>query len=394
MDAKYLCTYKINKRIRRGRPRGSFTLAVSPFLYFIYQWVLISAVLKNAKKRRGIISARKVHKRAVISGDVVEIYTYESPYLSGYTREIPLFYEENGKKVYYRIIEETGEVQPINWGRNIIDEPSMEQKKINRKKVLYRAKNKLRRLINANVFSWTDSKGKLYIPKFVTLTFKDNKTDVKECNRLFKQFIKRLNRYIRKTVGDDAYNIQYVSVIEFQERGAVHYHAIFFNCPYIDFHTFLEIWKYGGGWLEAISNKNTRQLEKKNSNSCHDSIMDIGAYLTKTMEYMTKAENDERLKGQKCYLVTKGLKKSQVIEEEKERYKKRVTDLADSLPIKNMTYTKNYQCDYLGKITHDEYNRKYENPQTKKMDNILSEKISDKPKRELELLGLFETNNE
>ena len=62
--------------------------------------------------------------------------------------------------------------------------------------------------------------------KFLTLTFADNMTDIKECNLLFKNFIKRLKYQY------DLHNLKYLAVIEFQQRGAVHYHVLL-NIPYI-----------------------------------------------------------------------------------------------------------------------------------------------------------------
>ena len=67
-----------------------------------------------------------------------------------------------------------------------------------------RRRDKIRRLACSNFNNKYD--------KFLTLTFAENKTDIQECNILFKNFIKRLKyQYNLK-------NLKYLAVIEFQDR--------------------------------------------------------------------------------------------------------------------------------------------------------------------------------
>ena len=61
--------------------------------------------------------------------------------------------------------------------------------------------------------------------KFLTLTFAENKIDIQECNVLFKAFIRKLKNKYNK-------NLKYLAVIEFQKRGAVHYHVLL-TIPYV-----------------------------------------------------------------------------------------------------------------------------------------------------------------
>ena len=72
-----------------------------------------------------------------------------------------------------------------------------------------RARNHIRRLTLSN-FSSKD--------KFLTLTFADNIEDIEYANNEFKKFIKRLKRKYPR--------FRYISVIEFQKRGAIHYHCL------------------------------------------------------------------------------------------------------------------------------------------------------------------------
>lgn len=78
--------------------------------------------------------------------------------------------------------------------------------------------------------------------KFVTLTFKENIEDISITNEEFKKFIKRLNYYLYKTKKQC---IKYIATWEKQKRGAIHYHVIFFDFPYIKNKKLEEIWMHG-----------------------------------------------------------------------------------------------------------------------------------------------------
>lgn len=53
---------------------------------------------------------------------------------------------------------------------------------------------------------------------FITLTFEENITDVKEANKQFRYFIDKIRR-IKK-------DFKYLCITEFQKRGAIHYHLL------------------------------------------------------------------------------------------------------------------------------------------------------------------------
>lgn len=78
--------------------------------------------------------------------------------------------------------------------------------------------------------------------KFVTLTFKQNEQDISYCNIEFMKFIKRLNYYLYKT---KIQKIKYLATWEKQKRGAIHYHVIFFDFPYIENEILERIWEHG-----------------------------------------------------------------------------------------------------------------------------------------------------
>ena len=240
----------------------------------------------------------KYSVKVVMSGHVVEIYEYE--------RDI-----KTGKD------NKSGSVGRA--GKNASDE----DKEKNREIALIRAKREVRRLINSNVDAWGER------PKFFTLTFAENVTDIKWANNEFKKFRQRLSRHIWGCPN----NLKYVAVIEFQKRGAVHYHLVTFNMPYVPHKTLLEIWGHGGVHIRAI-----------------DDCDNVGAYVTK---YMTKSHDDERLREQKCYFSSRGLVKpfEEIIEKE---------DL-DALRVAlspNKTYEMEFQNEYVGKVSYEQYNLK------------------------------------
>lgn len=224
----------------------------------------------------------------MVSGTIVEIYEYEKPVLSGYHTERP--------------------------GRsNTADE---EEKKQNRALTMQRASREVRRLINTNMSS---------ISKFITLTFKENVQDIDYANNEFKKFIKRLNRYI-------GVKVSYVAVVEYQKRGAIHYHCVMFNVPYIANSALKDLW--GNGFVRI------NQITQ---------VDNLGAYVSK---YMTKDNDDERLVGKKCYFSSRGLAKPMVINEDDQ-----VQKLAASLPGQNMVYEKTFEND-VNTTHYKQYNLK------------------------------------
>ena len=187
-------------------------------------------------------------KKVIIAGNQIEIYEYEKAILYGYSDS------KKGSK-----------------GRQAV--ANDEDKEINREKVFKRARTNLRRLINSNVEG--DS-------KFLTLTFKDNVTDLDFANNEFKKFIKRLNYHFD-------IKVKYSCVVEFQKRGAIHYHCILYNLVgKVDLKKLSEIW--GNGFIKLNRIKG---------------VDNVGAYICK---YMTKSD-DDRLKGKKMYFNSRNLNK-------------------------------------------------------------------------------------
>lgn len=228
-------------------------------------------------------------KKVIVSGGIIEVYEYEKPILEGYKDT-----KKNSK------------------GRQAA--AKFEDKRANREKVLQRARRDIRRLVNCNIHENS---------KFITLTFADNITDLKQANYEWKKFKQRLETKI-------GYKLQYLVVIEFQKRGAIHYHCVMFNLPYIQNNKLREIW--GNGYVKV---------------NRIDNVDNVGAYVCK---YMTKDNDDDRLLGQKCYFTSRGLQKPVEIKEQS-----RVESLAASLPTSALTYSDTFENEY-NSISYKQYN--------------------------------------
>lgn len=249
--------------------------------------------------------------KLIISGKIVEVYDYkEKGVLIGYSR--PPTSHKKGPKT----------------------EKNVESERIS----LSRARKGVRRLINANAEE---------LVKFITLTFAENEQDVEYCNREFKKFVQRLKRFIIKQRPDMV--LKYIAVIEFQKRGAVHYHMLT-NVFYIRKDQLARIWGNGFVKVNKISH-----------------VDNVGAYVSK---YMSKDKDvmgedgkmvkcigkDGRLWDKKMYFTSKNLVRPLEITEKEEvlAYKERM--LAGQSP----TYQNTFESDYLGLIEYKQYNLKVE----------------------------------
>lgn len=239
---------------------------------------------------------KRTDRVAIISGDVIEIKKYDDYQYYDYT---------------VRGSKGTGKKKTDKAKRN---------DKINESKM------NLRRLINANVNPFS---------KFVTLTFKENLTDIDEAKKIFKKFVMKLN-YRRKKENKE--NLKYIYVVEFQERGAVHFHCIFFNMGFMKNEELQKVWGQGFTKINRIKD-----------------VDNVGAYVVK---YMQKDLIDDRLNGKDLYGRSRDLKKPIVIKKPSE-----VVAISDGLQnflnFNNVSYvpfSKQYTTKYRGKIEYMQYN--------------------------------------
>ncbi|MGL5637661.1 MAG: rolling circle replication-associated protein, partial [Bacteroidales bacterium] len=278
---------------------------------------------------------------------------------------------EDGKNKYFRVDQETGEYIQVLIGRQREGMVSEEISKSIRQKTYTKNKNKVKDIVNSNAYAWKDKRGKVIRPKFLTLTFKDDMTDIKAANKQFTNFIKRLNRYIIKHIDKDFIGVQYVAVPEIQESRAQkhnvevwHYHILMFNMPYIEWKDIMDTWGLGGAYIEGFKSKdgeivNMTYDDKKQCFMANKSeVKNIGAYITKTMNYMEKNMGSDKLKGEKCYFPSGKLLKSVIINCTKETIKETMT-LEKSLPRKNVSFMNAYQNEHVGICLYTEYNTKF-----------------------------------
>lgn len=238
--------------------------------------------------------------KLVISGRFLEMYTYSKGVYKVYGKN------KNGRAGKGVVIDE-------------------EQKEKNRNTAIMRARRTIKRIVNANIGQWGDD----VTCKFLTLTFAGNVNNVDVANYEFKKFIKRLNYEI---YGTKCSYLKYTAVIEFQKRGAVHYHVIFYNLPYVAAGVIEKVWKNGYVKVNKI-----------------DDIDNVGSYICK---YMTKDNDDERLRARKSYFNSRGLKKPI----EKYCDKDEMQRIKETVPGLRLICKSEFENEYMGNVVYEQYN--------------------------------------
>ena len=253
------------------------------------------------------------NKKTITSGNIIEQMIYE--------KEVT-----HGKKLTPSQLLKRKNARHKKWLKKIATwegEPTTPE---SRRLSMYRAKKKLTRLIDSNIYQYANSKGRIYPPVFLTLTFAEDIRNQKQGNLIFSLFIKRLNYEINK---EKSNTLKYSVVIEFQDKtreGVIHYHVIFYNLPFIKKEKLDKIWDKG--YL------NVKEVKKSKS---------ISRYVTK---YMAKNFDDTRLDKHKRYFSSRGLIKPRVylgdIAYEKIR---------NVIPANTPKWEKDFDTRYKGKIT-------------------------------------------
>lgn len=231
----------------------------------------ITEILRKGKEKKKL---QKYYSKGWIMGNIIRIREYEKPVFYGYRG---------------------------NGGRKVTDEKVTSRE--NREIALSRMIDNMVCMVNEN-FSMGS--------KFITLTFKENIVDLSVANYEFNKFIKRL-RY-------EEGNFKYIAVIEFQKRGAVHYHMIS-DLFYISNHKLRRIWS--GGFVKINRIKH---------------VDNIGAYMVK---YMCKVD-DVRLHKRKAYLRSENLGRPKELVGEKLREVVEKYDLKNKKPVKSNIYDTEY----------------------------------------------------
>lgn len=207
-------------------------------------------------------------------------------------------------------------------------QPKTHQEKIEtRKRSSNRAKKIIFNLISTNAWFWYKENNLAYLPVFLTLTHKENMTDIKHSNIFHTRFIKNLNYHIFHT---NKVKLRYLSVLEFQKRGAVHYHIVFFNVPHILKKVYSDIWGQGFVHIRTV-----------------DENQNVAGYLVK---YLSKGNKDLRLQNKKRYSCSRGLLKPVAINNQED-----ALALYQKIPKEYITGKNIFNHEYLGTMTTFSY---------------------------------------
>ena len=249
------------------------------------------------------------HEKLIISGNRIELYKFEALVKS----------KPKWKKKKPRVVKRRTREQIIEQIKN--HEESNFNIELTRSSSLRRTKSRITRLINSNSDMRT----------FITLTFKDNITDLFQANDIFKKFIKRLKRKFPQ--------LKYLAVPEFQKDtdyygnvkpngGSVHYHLLV-NIDYLDNGKLAKIWKQGFVMINKVRH-----------------INNLGLYISK---YICKDLFDIRYFGMRKILLSRNLDQPLIF-----TAYKGVMNFLDKSKLK-LLYESKYLSDWLGKVYYQLY---------------------------------------
>ncbi len=207
------------------------------------------------------------YNKIISYGDTLEVYEYE--------------------KDLYRLVEGRNDKRKNNSsdadfdtsGKNSLSERDSEVASGKRSDNARRSVVAFRRLVASNL-------GGSARPVLVTLTYRDNFTDLKGSYKHHSTFVQSLRYKYGKA-------FKYISVPEFQKRGAVHFHALFWGLPESVFLHERETREIAGTWGKGFVFLKETDGDNK-----------LAVYLTK---YMSKAFLDPKLKNQKAYTASKNV---------------------------------------------------------------------------------------
>lgn len=255
----------------------------------------------------------------IVSGSVTEFYFYERPQWKGIEKteaqieraKLSRQRTELRRKYHQELMEKATGTLSKDEMKVLVNSISEEISR--REDNIASTKKKVRRVINSNP----------QLNKFLTLTFEENQGNLDEANKAFKNFIDRMKYHYKK--------IEYVCVVEFQKRGAVHYHLLC-NLKYVKKEELTKVWSHGNVKIKRI-----------------DRVDNLGAYVTK---YMQKDHADPRLVGRKAFFKSQGLKQPvEVIDP-----KKIESALGKLTPFK--TFELEFESEYTGKSKYVQCNTK------------------------------------
>jgi len=224
--------------------------------------------------------------KIIKSGKQIEVYEYKTKNIvRGYTRR-----KRQPKKEIKRIITNQEKVEQLDMYQFKKEQQEKEeQQKQKTNFSMHRTRSNIRRLTNSNA----------QLDKFLTLTFAESTTDLKEANKLFHLAMKR--------VIHAKPDFAYIAVVEFQKDvdyygkkkehgGSVHYHLLcniktIIKRDGFEWERWFQnrYWKYGFVKVKDITK-----------------VDNIGAYLCK---YLSKEMFDKRMFRKKKFFCSRNLHK-------------------------------------------------------------------------------------
>lgn len=263
----------VKKGINRGKAMGGDFIAPS-LAYLLDSSLITSHPTTN----------RKIHTTKIIKcGDNIECYDY-SNIKSNIDRNLELVYKKSKLDFSYEYNIDVKSMSDDEFN-SFLDNNKQKKHKSYLSTIEYkniiRSKFELQRLVKTNIKDFIT---------FITLTFRDNITDVSIANKKFKIWITRM-RKLKK-------DFKYICVPEFQKRGAVHYHLL----------TNLSI-KDDINIIYLQKGKNN-MYDVRHWNYGFASVFDLKGFnvVGYISKYMTK-DIDNRLYGHRRYLYSNNLKK-------------------------------------------------------------------------------------
>jgi hypothetical protein len=188
------------------------------------------------------------------------------------------------------------------------------------------AKKQIFRLIDANSGKWFSTSGIQHTLKFLTLTYADNVTSLKQASKDIALFLRKVNVYLKK-IGEN--RLKYVLVYENQIRGALHFHVILFNLPFTEKSLLESMWRHG--FLHISAPKNKRDMNKV-----------VAGYVSSSFS--------GNVKGKKRFYTSKGLKRSRIIRDEGE-----VLELLKTIPADTEIFESVSSYPFCGEVIRKEF---------------------------------------
>lgn len=172
--------------------------------------------------------ANYFNRKAVVSGNLVEVYEYERTQFFSFIKDS--FLKRHNS---------------LNDCSNT-DEYINRDKRDYKKEVLDRARLHVKRIISANANQYKKSDSKDTYAKWITLTFSEKEIDLDYAKKQLDTFHKRLKRKF-------SISPAYVGTHEFTARGKPHFHMVYFNLPKVTVDDMRALWGNGAVNINRIN---------------------------------------------------------------------------------------------------------------------------------------------